>query len=207
MRSLALSALLGSLVASTSLVGQSLTEHAAAAAGATIGTAVGKPIGTELGHVFGNVDKTMLKAGTTKPAKATTATATKPAPDASPATTASTPVVPQSSAGGTTAGSAEVPAGGGGGGSSHHSARRNQAPVETAPVAAAPIVPVVAEPVIKEPTVDEVASIKVGVTSSELRAALGAPQSTISIPDDDGHLREVLQYWAKGEPIGVIRLD
>lgn len=74
-------------------------------------------------------------------------------------------------------------------------------------MAAAPIVPVVAEPVIKEPTIAEVASVRVGATSSELRAALGAPQSTISIPDDDGHLREILQYWAKGEPIGTIRLD
>ena len=53
MRSLALTALLGSFIASTSLVGQSLTEHAAAAAGATIGTAAGKPLGTALGEVFG----------------------------------------------------------------------------------------------------------------------------------------------------------
>ena len=48
MRSLVLTALLGS-VAAASLLGQSLTEHAAAAAGATIGTAAGKPLGTALG--------------------------------------------------------------------------------------------------------------------------------------------------------------
>ena len=37
--------------------------------------------------------------------------------------------------------------------------------------------------------------------------ALGAPESTVSIPGDDGHLLEICQYWAKGEPVGTIRLD
>jgi hypothetical protein len=65
----------------------------------------------------------------------------------------------------------------------------------------------VAEVVVKEPTVEEVASIKVGATASELRAALGVPESRVSIPGDDGHLLEICQYWAKGEPVGTIRLD
>ena len=69
------------------------------------------------------------------------------------------------------------------------------------------IVPVAAEMVVKEPTAQDVASIKVGATSSELRAALGVPESTVSIPGDDGHLLEICQYWAKGEPVGTIRLD
>src|ERR1700735_1719571 len=69
MRSLALTAILGSLVASNGLVAQSLTEHAAAAAGATIGTAAGKPLGTALGKVFGDVDKNTSTAATPKTAK------------------------------------------------------------------------------------------------------------------------------------------
>jgi len=29
----------------------------------------------------------------------------------------------------------------------------------------------------------------------------------VSIPGDDGHLLEICQYWAKGEPVGTVRLD
>ena len=97
MRSLALTALLGSFVASTGLVAQSLTEHAAAAAGATIGTAAGKPLGTALGKVFGDVDKSTSTVTTPKTAKPV---AVKPAPAGSPETTASTPVAPLPTVGG-----------------------------------------------------------------------------------------------------------
>jgi hypothetical protein len=69
------------------------------------------------------------------------------------------------------------------------------------------MVPVAAQMVVREPTVEEVASIKVGTSSSELRAALGTPESRVSIPGDDGHLLEICQYWAKGEAIGTVRLD
>jgi hypothetical protein len=79
MRSLALTALLGSFFASTSLVGQNLTEHAAAAAGATIGTAAGKPLGTALGKIFGDVDKSTSTAANPKTAKPV---AVKPEPKA-----------------------------------------------------------------------------------------------------------------------------
>jgi hypothetical protein len=206
MRSLALSALLGSFIASTSLVGQSLTEHAAAAAGATIGTAAGKPLGTALGNIFGNVDKSTSQAANPKSTKAvaTKPVASKPTPVA-PAETAQHPATVVIAHGQS---SADIGGGGGdGGGSSHPLARRREVPVEAEPAEVAPIVPVVVEPVVKEPTVAEVASIKVGATAGELRDALGAPESTISIPDDDGHLLEIRQYWAKGEPIGTIRLD
>jgi len=205
MRSLALTALLGSCIASTSLVGQSLTEHAAAAAGATIGTAAGKPLGTALGKVFGEVDKNASTAATPKTAKPVVVT--KPAAVAPPETTAhaSAPVA------GSSGGVGDV-AGGGGGGSSHHSAHRKTEPVplepEAAPpVSAAPIEAVVITPVAKEPSAQDVAGIQVGATFSELREALGAPESTVSIPGDDGHLLEICQYWAKGEPVGTIRLD
>ena len=61
--------------------------------------------------------------------------------------------------------------------------------------------------VVKEPSVDEIAAIQVGASAHDLEAALGAPESRVSIPDDDGHLVEICQYWAKGQPLGTVRLD
>jgi hypothetical protein len=201
MRSLALIALLGSFIASTRLAAQSLTEHAAAAAGATIGTAAGKPLGTALGKVFGNVDNTASTVATPKP-KVVVA---KPAAVAPPEATAHVSSAPLVSGGG------DGGAGTGDGVSSHRSARRRELPVQREAATTQPVIPeiapVVAAPVIKEPTVEEVASIKVGATASELRSTLGAPESRVSIPGDDGHLLEICQYWAKGEPLGTIRLD
>src|ERR1700761_6637926 len=90
MRSLALTVLFGSFIATTSLIGQSLTEHAAAAAGATIGTAAGKPLGTALGKIFSDVDKSTTTA-TTAPKSAKPLPA-KPAAAAAPAPSAHAPV-------------------------------------------------------------------------------------------------------------------
>jgi hypothetical protein len=203
MRSLALTALLGSFIASTSLVGQSLTEHAAAAAGATVGTAAGKPLGTALGGIFGAVDKSTSAAANPKTTKPVVIKPSPVAPAAAPIATGHPSVG--------VGGGGDVAAGGSGG-ASHHVARRKVLPEEPqlepvapiAPVAAAPVVEI---PVIKEPTAQDVAGIKVGATSSELREALGAPESMVSIPGDDGHLLEICQYWAKGEAVGTIRLD
>ncbi len=69
-----------------------------------------------------------------------------------------------------------------------------------------PIAPLFAAPFVKQPSVKDVAGIPIGATDSDLRAALGAPESKVSIPDD-GHLIEICQYWAHGEQVGVIRLD
>ncbi len=202
MRSFALAALLGSLVASNGLVAQSLTEHAAAAAGATIGTAAGKPLGTALGKVFGDVDKSTSTAATPKTAKPIVV---KPAE-----ARAHAPVAPTAYAGGGGSSVGSVGSGGGGG-SSHRSVRRREREVDAEVLPPAPatpiIVPVAAQIVVKEPTVEEVGSIKVGTTSSELRDTLGAPESRVSIPGDDGHLLEICQYWAKGEAVGTVRLD
>jgi hypothetical protein len=204
MRSLALIALLGSFVASTSLIAQSLTEHAAAAAGATIGTAAGKPLGTALGKVFGDVDKSASTVAAPKVAKPIVV---KPSPVVSSDATAHATVAPAPSVGGDDS----SPAAGGGGGSSHRSARRRERKIDAEVLAPAPstpvIVPVAAEIVVKEPTIQDIASIRVGASSSELRDALGVPESKVSIPGDDGHLLEICQYWAKGEPLGTIRLD
>jgi hypothetical protein len=213
MRSLTLITLLGSFIASTSLVGQSLTEHAAAAAGATIGTAAGKPLGGALGKVFGEVEKTPSAAPrTVKPTPA------KPEPSGPPKATEH-PSAAADASGGGGGGGGSVAAGAAGGeaaaaGStdtaktarSHRASNRKNLP---APPPAAPIVaePVVTAPVIKEPSAQDVAGIRVGATSSELRQALGTPESTISIPAEDGHLLEIRQYWANGEPVGTVRLD
>ncbi len=207
MRLFAFSALLGGFIAST-LFGQSLTEHAAAAAGATIGTAAGKPLGTALGRVFGEVDQTTSRAAGPKTVKPV---ATPPAPVATP--TASPAVTEHRAAtSGGGGGGDESFAGGSGASSerassSHHLSRRRALAEEPAPVEAAPVLPVAAEPAVKEPSAEDIASVRVGATSSELRESLGAPESTVSIPGDDGHLLEIRQYWAKGEPVGTIRLD
>jgi hypothetical protein len=211
MRSLALTALFGSFTITTSLFGQSLTEHAAAAAGATIGTAAGKPLGTALGKIFGDVNKTTSNAATPKtkktvPAKPV-AKAEEKAEKAEKAEATSPATRPPAA---TIVFGAPSGSAGSGGGSSHRGARRREAPIATQEIPPAPIEPVVAAPVVpvvKQPTVDDVASIKVGASASEMRSALGSPESRVSIPGDDGHLLEICQYWANGEPIGTVRLD
>jgi hypothetical protein len=198
-----------SFIGCIGLAGQSLTEHAAAAAGATMGTAAGKPLGTALGKVFGEVDKTTSKAAGPKTAKPEPA---KPVAVAAPAAPTKVAEHPKGSGGG----GGDVAGSGGGSrvsksGSSRHASRGRELPVEAAPVAAISVAPIIAqptaEPIRKEPTVEEVARIKVGATASELSTVLGAPESKVSIPGDDGHLLEICQYWAKGEPVGTVRLD
>jgi hypothetical protein len=205
MRSLAIIAL-GSLVASISLAGQSLSEHAAAAAGATVGTAAGKPLGTALGKIFGDMDKSTSKAAGTKVVKPVE-------PKADATTSAVAPPAPLGVSGsGASAGSGGASGASGGTGASastRRSARRRELSAAAEPPVPipAPITPLVVEPVVKEPSLEEVAAVKVGATANELEAALGAPESRVSIPDDDGHLLEICQYWAKGQPLGTVRLD
>jgi hypothetical protein len=205
MRSFALIAL-GSFVASTCLTGQSLSEHAAAAAGATVGTAAGKPLGTALGKIFGSVDQSTSKAAGAKVVKPNEpkVEVTTSAPSLAPAPAAHLAVSGGSDASGGASG------GSGGGVSAaaatRHAPRRRESPAAE-PLAAAPITPVVVEPVVKEPSVEQIAAVQVGATSNELETALGAPESRVSIPGDDGHLLEIFQYWAKGQPLGTVRLD
>jgi hypothetical protein len=196
MRSLAFTALVGSFIAST-LAGQSLTEHAAAAAGATIGTAAGKPLGTTLGKIFGDVDKTTSTASGTK---------AKPSPvKAAPGNTGAHGAAAPAGSATVVAPSAAVPAGtehpatvviaGGGGGdegaagggsghavggrgdsiaSSRRSTHRREIPVESAPVAV-PVQPIVAaapvtEVLVRELSPQDFAGIHVGTPASEVRA-------------------------------------
>ena len=204
MRSLALIAL-GSFIASASLSGQSLAEHAAAAAGATVGTAAGKPLGTAMGKIFGGVDNTTSKAAGTKVVK-------PPEPKAE-LTTSAPALAPASSAGaGGSGGSGGSSGGGGASASTRRTARRRglAAAAESlgsAEISQAPISPIVAVPVVREPSVEQIAAVKVGATANELEATLGQPESRVSIPDDDGHLLEICQYWSKGQALGTVRLD
>jgi hypothetical protein len=59
----------------------------------------------------------------------------------------------------------------------------------------------------KNLTGEEFALIHVGSTAKEVLEVLGPPSSRVVVPDDDGHLRESLQYWVKGSPMGTVRLD
>jgi hypothetical protein len=206
MRSLALIAL-GTFVASVSLTAQSLAEHAAAAAGATVGTAAGKPLGTALGKIFGDVDNSTAKATGAKVVKPPQpkVEVTRTAPAVAPG-----PAAPMGASGGS--GASGGLGGGSGSGepasaSTRHTARRRELAAASEPVASAPITPLVEEPVVKEHSVEEIAAVKVGATSTEVEATLGAPESRVSIPDDDGHLLEICQYWSKGQQLGTVRLD
>lgn len=191
-----------------SVYGQALTEHAAAAAGAAIGVGAGKGLSNSMTKIFGDTDKETAKAANPevkKPAKVT-----NPAPDPLAAKSKPSPA-----AAGHDAGPAPFEPS-----TSHSSSQPRRAarkPVltdETAtvlnptasltPIAAAPAI---AALIIKVPTVEDLANIKVGTSADDMITALGQPSSRLTIPDDDGHLRETCQYWANGRVIGTIRLD
>jgi hypothetical protein len=101
------------------------------------------------------------------------------------------------------------------GGSSRHTPEAESAPepvpATPPPPPVAPAMPTVQAappgPPQKNLTGDEFRQIHVGSSAKEVLAALGPPSSRVVVPDDDGHLRESLQYWAKGAPMGTVRLD
>jgi hypothetical protein len=97
-----------------------------------------------------------------------------------------------------------------------HTSRAEAAPdpapaKPAAPAPAAPVLPTVLAvapgPPQKNLTGEEFGLIHVGSTEKEVLAVLGPPSSQVVVPDDDGHLRESLQYWVKGSPMGTVRLD
>jgi hypothetical protein len=59
----------------------------------------------------------------------------------------------------------------------------------------------------KRLTGQEFGLIQIGASAKQVLEVLGPPSSRVTIPDDDGHLRESLQYWVKGRPMGTVRLD
>jgi len=216
MRLLATIASLGTLIFVAEVQAQSLAEHGAAAAGATIGTAAGKPLSGAITKIFGDTDDTVKTANTgSAKTKRTIPAADKPTP-AGPSSVTVTPgsTTPElgPAAGGASGGTTTLPAqllpe------SRRPVARRRKQPTTDATANLEPAHTPVAPPVVieppapKEPTPQEVAGIQVGASEHDVLAALGQPASHVSIPDDDGHLRESFQYWAKGSQIGTIRLD
>jgi hypothetical protein len=80
-----------------------------------------------------------------------------------------------------------------------------------APPPPAPLVPTVQAvppgPPQKNLTGAEFSQIHVGSSEKEVLTVLGPASSKVVVPDDDGHLRESLQYWVKGVPMGTVRLD
>ncbi|HYL78988.1 MAG TPA: hypothetical protein VEU96_32655 [Bryobacteraceae bacterium] len=199
MRSLATIGLLGSFLLATGIQAQSLSEHAAAAAGATIGTAAGKPMSNAITKIFGQVDNDTKKAANQKTDIKPQPKTPAPTPNSSPALGITSPDQPLGSHA-----------------STQPRRRTTPEPVpqfrQTATASAPPAVPVVVVPIVvpepprKEPTPEELASVKVGATASEVLKVLGPPESRVTIPDD-GHLLEICQYWAKGKQLGTVRLD
>ena len=189
MRSLAPIAL---LILSSGIHAQSLSEHAAAAAGATIGTAAGKPMSNALTKIFGQVQSDADKAAKNPSKPLTKATAETPAvktPSAGALSSPSSNPAPQSSS------------------VSHRRAPRTE-PATKAPEFAQTfaIVPVEPPPAVKQATAEELALIKIGTSERDLVEALGRPHSRISIPEE-GHMLETLQYRANGKPLATIRMD
>jgi len=233
MRLFAATALFATIVSIANLQAQSLAEHGAAAAGATIGTAAGKPISNAVTKIFGEVDdqaKSASKTNVKVVRPATPGEKPSPAGPVAPATGGGAQTLPAGP------GPAPATAGPESTGTSKtdeltesaSSARRARAearraatrvrrqresaaivePPLTGGLPATPVAaPVPVEPVVKEPTPEEVAGIQVGASEKDVVDALGVPASRVTIPDDDGHLRESYQYWAKGSQIGTVRLD
>ncbi len=85
------------------------------------------------------------------------------------------------------------------------------APAQPAAPPPAPMLPTVQAvppgPPLKNLTGQEFGLVHVGSTAKDVLQMLGPPSSRIVIPDDDGHLRETLEYWVKGNPMATVRLD
>jgi hypothetical protein len=90
-------------------------------------------------------------------------------------------------------------------------AEKSTAATQLPPAPPAPALPTVQAvppgPPQKNLTGAEFGLVRVGATQKEVLAVLGPPSSRVVVPDDDGHLRETLQYWVKGSPMGTVRLD
>ena len=228
MRLFATIALFGTFVSIANLQAQSLAEHGAAAAGATIGTAAGKPISNAVTKIFGQTEEQTKSASRTdvkvvrpvtpgeKPSPAGPAATTGGGAQTLPVGPGPTPVTAGSGSPETSttdeltepAASARRARAESRRAASRLRRQRESAAIEPTAALPPPIAaPIPVEPVVKEPTPEEVAGIQIGANEKDVIAALGMPASHITIPDDDGHLRETYQYWAKGSQIGTVRLD
>jgi hypothetical protein len=201
MRLLIVSAITSLLAAG--IQAQSLSEHAAAAAGATIGTAAGKPLSNAITKIFGSVDNDAKKAAATK--ANTPKVQTKDSKESTPTPSMSTPTLGGSST--PSIGSTSPPPSAAPGSSRRQSRDAASASRDTTTVSLPVVsVPAVQEQARVEPTAEQLASVKVGATAKEVLAVLGPPESRVTIPDE-GHMLEICQYWARGKQLGTVRLD
>lgn len=179
MRATILIALLASLVSA-----QSLTEHAAAAAGGSAGGVAGKKVSDGLTAVFEKVDKHTQKAA--KGAAKNPQTSNEPLFDVGPGVVKKRVEVPPP----------PPPA---------HSVAAVHKPVSL-PVSAR--VPVVAPaPQVEQPpqvTADNLRSVTAGMQRSDV-LKLGVPSAKITMYDD-GHLVEIYRYLAKDANVGTVRV-
>jgi hypothetical protein len=176
----------GAVILVLPAAGQVLTEHGAALAGSAVGSASGKAVSNGVTKIFGALDSAAGKAakGTedSRPAAkapAHSGTAPESAPDFAAPSVGSGAAPPRTA--------------------SVRRALNRPAPAATY-VAAQPPTPV------KEPTLADLRSVQVGSSGDDLVKTLGAPSSTITIPED-GHLIQTLRYSAQGQLLGVVRLD
>jgi hypothetical protein len=204
MRALASIAAFGLFALSGTVYAQALSEHAAAAAGATIGTAAGKPVANALSGIFNNVDATTSAAAQTG-AKAKATVVPKSTDSAATVNRGGAPGAFSPGFGGDSGSGAAIAADDASSASASSRSRRRSAPIAASAPAVTTLAPI-PEPV-RELSLEEVAGVKVGTSEKDLFAALGKPESHLSVPDDDGHLRESCQYWSGGKQLGTIHLD
>jgi len=91
-------------------------------------------------------------------------------------------------------------------GSKEAPAPAQPAPKPDVPAFSIPLVAAVPEVPMGQPTAEQVARVKIGTSEKEMLAALGAPASCLTLPDE-GHLRKTCKYWSKGSLVGTIGLD
>jgi hypothetical protein len=157
--------------------------------------------------IFGDTDKETAKAAKPEPKKQAKPV-TDPAPDPLAAKSKPSPV-----SAGSEPGPGPVPPAASHAASQPRRATPRKAVAKEETAAALPftvnITPAIpiAAPIVKVPTAEDLANVKVGTTADDLFTALGQPSSRVIIPDDDGHLREICQYWANGRVLGTVRLD
>ncbi|HLJ18497.1 MAG TPA: hypothetical protein VKV15_28660 [Bryobacteraceae bacterium] len=74
-------------------------------------------------------------------------------------------------------------------------------------------VPVLIQPAVTPPapppvpTTADLQSIKPGLSRRDVVAKLGLPTDKIAMPDDEGHLSEVMHYSARGTDLGTVRMS
>jgi len=169
--------------------GQSLVEHAAAAAGGSVGGVAGKKVSDGLTKIFEKMDTTTAKAAKQGAVSKPKAADSDEAPlfDVGPGVPKRDTFVPPP----------PPPA-------TKHAATHRPAPAPARePVAvAAPVPP---PPPPPEVTTADLRAFAAGMNRDEILKA-GQPASRITM-FDDGHLVEIYRYMAKDTTIGVVRLS